>query len=1017
MAFLEPLHQRRVSARGWHTNCASAGIIKARRLACLAAWLRSALAALVLFSANPVHAFPKPPAYCPDNWRGGCQAPDLLPSGDAVCATVTSPPVSPWGFNSAGAQPGCNTSSTSECRIGSCDNGNYLVRFVPGAGSCPANSTLSGGQCTCNAGYEPKGTPTTCVPQPTDESGCGTVNPVQPGTGRKRFTETDYSGAGAHPLSLVRHYSSRWTDSIAATGLTSIAAWDGGWRHSHQASITLLTDGNLRAYRPDGTILGLAASTTVANTWTAAGSRDTVTALVDAVGTRTGYTITAAADDSVETYDATGKLLTLKARNGWLTTLTYSDATTPAAIAPRPGLLTSVKNHFGRELRFTHDPQGRIAEVLPPGAISGQPAGSAISPIRYVYNEPASLGTGTPAQSQLTSIVWQDGSVRRYHHEDGRWPQAVTGITDEAGVRYGTYAYDAQGRVTRSELAGGAERLDFAYATDANGKPTTAVTDYTGAGGAATTRSYTFTDIGNVRYPASLTAPCSLCGSTQQSSTYDAQGNPTKQIAHDGSVTFIAYDAKGRETERATFPSSYQSATTRPALSAASKVISTQWHATFNLPTQIAEPNKTTANTYSSKGLLSGQSWTATTDATGAATFAAVKTGSTYATTWSYSASNLATAIVTNETPAGARKAVETGRWSFVFNALGDATKITATEAGTRSVATLTSSAAHGLLTQLSADNGAVARFTYNTRNLLSTAQLPDYGATMTYDARALLTEIRFGPSNWLRILYDPAGNPLRLEDSAGQSQLIVGMAEPSGLGGRSQAVAAAAGARIRALLSSLRDPATATKWLPLASARAQTSTAAVPARILQGMSLAQTQQAALALDIPNLAGDRTCCSAGGAGSGAGSSQTVRDYLNRVTMPIQMMGYAATEISGALADEILIQKSAYKLKKNLCAAGVNKPEFGCHHAHHIVAVADWRAANSRAILASANVGIDVNDACNGMFVPCDKHGKLHTTLYYTKVETLLTGLAVKNRATVCLQLNLIRADIASGNFP
>jgi YD repeat-containing protein len=149
----------------------------------------------------------------------------------------------------------------------------------------------------------------------------------------------------------------------------------------------------------------------------------------------------------------------------------------------------------------------------------------------------------------------------------------VTGITDEAGMRYGTYAYDAQGRVTRSELAGGAERLDFAYTTDASGKPTTTVTDYSGAGGAATSRTYTFTDIGNVRYPSNLTAPCSLCGSTQQASTYDATGNPTKQIAHDGSVTFLAYDARGRETERAVFPASYNTAATRPALANATRVV------------------------------------------------------------------------------------------------------------------------------------------------------------------------------------------------------------------------------------------------------------------------------------------------------------------------------------------------------------------------------------------------------------------------------------------------------------
>ena len=145
-------------------------------------------------------------------------------------------------------------------------------------------------QCQCNVSYEPNGPATACVVPPTEEQSCSTANPVQPGTGRKRFTETDYAGAGAHPLNLTRHYSSRWTDSAAATGLAPIAAWDGGWRHSYQASLTQRADGSLRAMRPDGTMLGFTASANVANTWTAAGSRDTVTALVQA-GTRTGYTL------------------------------------------------------------------------------------------------------------------------------------------------------------------------------------------------------------------------------------------------------------------------------------------------------------------------------------------------------------------------------------------------------------------------------------------------------------------------------------------------------------------------------------------------------------------------------------------------------------------------------------------------------------------------------------------------------------------------------------------------------
>jgi hypothetical protein len=41
-------------------------------------------------------------------------------------------------------------------------------------------------------------------------------------------------------------------------------------------------------------------------------------------------------------------------------------------------------------------------------------------------------------------------------------------------MHYGSYAYDEHGGVTRSELSGGAERLDFAYASN---QPTTTTTD------------------------------------------------------------------------------------------------------------------------------------------------------------------------------------------------------------------------------------------------------------------------------------------------------------------------------------------------------------------------------------------------------------------------------------------------------------------------------------------------------------------------------------------------------------
>ena len=315
-----------------------------------------------------------------------------------------------------------------------------------------------------------------------------------------------------------------------------------------------------------------------------------------------------------------------------------------------------------------------------------------------------------------------------------------------------------------------AERLDFAYGQDATGKPTTAVTDYTGAGSAATTRSYTFADIGGVRYPSSLTAPCSLCGSTAQATTYDASGNKTREVGHDGKVTFYAYDAKVRETERATFAASYAIATTRPALSAAEKVTSTKWHATWNLPTQVAEPGKVTATTYSAKGNLTGQSWTATTDATGAAKFNAVKTGSTFATGWGWNANNLNTSIVEKETPVGATTATETGRWNLTYNAKGDVTK--STNVTTGKAYSITQINAHGKPTAAVDDAGQQLGFQYTVRG--KSFKRIEPGRTYTYNRApdGEVNRIDFDASNALTFERDASGT---LRDIKLNGKSIVG--------------------------------------------------------------------------------------------------------------------------------------------------------------------------------------------------------------------------------------------------
>jgi hypothetical protein len=213
------------------------------------------------------------------------------------------------------------------------------------------------------------------------------------------------------------------------------------------------------------------------------------------------------------------------------------------------------------------------------------------------------------------------------------------------------------------------------------------------------------------------------------------------RTAHRRAARCRACDTKRHQTERATFPSSYATATTRPALANASKVTSTKWHASFNLPTQIAEPNKITTRSYNAKGMLTGQSWTATTDATGAAKFTALKTGSTYATGWGYNANSLATSIVTRETAAGATAAVETGRWTLAYAGNGDVTRVTYVT-----------------------DNNIFGRSTqYDVHGRLLSGMTPSGSVSMAFDLRGRLTSYTAGTLT-IRFQWTPFGELQRID-------------------------------------------------------------------------------------------------------------------------------------------------------------------------------------------------------------------------------------------------------------
>lgn len=579
---------------------------------------------------------------------------------------------------------------------------------------------------------------------------CPVANPVHVAHGGKVLVESDYSTAGAHPLGFNRSFRSG-----APVDIQSVSSWTYSFSRRLQvvnaADLKVvyirLGDGSVRQYVLRGNVQVAAQ----------AGDKNELKELKDSSGTRTGWQYKVFEDDSVETYNASGVLQSIRQRNGWTTTLTYSTSTTPVASyltgtsTAQPSQLISVRNHFGRELKFIYNAQGRMVQLVPPGAVKDGTLNTAQSPIRYGYD----------AQGNLTTVTWQDGTVKRYHYEDTRFPNHLTGITDEAGVRTNNYSYDDQGRATLSERGG--ERYLFSYGgTTGYSGSQTYITAPDGS-----TRTYTFEAAGGVIRPSRVTAPCPLCGSTAASTVWgdgtaatggaNARGQKFKEVAHDGTVTFYIYDTRGRETERATFPASFAGSTTRPALGSAARVVSTQWHGTFNLPTRIAEPNKLTAYTYASNGNLTGQSVTATTDATGAARFSAARDMSQPipSTGWSYNGQQLPVTIVERETPANSTTAGEVRRWALTYNASGDIS--TATNQLNLVASAAAYDAAGHLLSGVTTQGEPIS-LSYNLRGALATHVVNGSTANYVSDVRGNLTHVRRGDGQSIRYTYNAAG-------------------------------------------------------------------------------------------------------------------------------------------------------------------------------------------------------------------------------------------------------------------
>lgn len=560
----------------------------------------------------------------------------------------------------------------------------------------------------------------------------GTGNPINHATGNKYQQEIDYQGPSG--LEFVRSYNSA---QIVNIGISSPAEIGRNWRHSYKRLVKRLrTSAKLAVvYRHDGRAVYF--SLNGANWLPDRDIADRLVQLKDDLGNTIGWQYQNASNDDVEAYDADGKLIKIISRNGQIRNLTYSDSSTPISTAPWSGLLISVADQFNRKLQLQYDIKGRITKVIDPSG------GEYV----YGYDEATSIVlAGKTHPGNLTSVTYPDGKKKLYWYNEQTKtantdiPTALTGITDENGVRFASYYYDSTKRAVSTEHTGGVNKYIVTY--DAKYEQST-VADPLGI-----KRIHTLQVVQGVAKAKGRSQPAGAgYGSASSAVTYDANGNLSSSIDFKGNKTTYTYDlTRNLETSRV-----------EAAGTAQARTILTEWHSTYRLPARIAEPRRITTNTYDAKGNLLTKMVQATLDATGAQGFNASLTGNPR--TWSYTYNEFGQ-VLTETDPRG-------GVTRYDYDAQGNLVSIT-NAAG--HVTTLSHYDGHGRPGRIIDANGLVTDLTYSPRGWLISRSVAGEVTSYYYDGVGQLTQVTLPDESTISYVYDDARRLTGITDSLDNS-------------------------------------------------------------------------------------------------------------------------------------------------------------------------------------------------------------------------------------------------------
>ena len=339
------------------------------------------------------------------------------------------------------------------------------------------------------------------------------TDPINVATGNKYIEEDEYTGSIW--LNFRRFYNS----DVAITS----SNFGAHWRHSFDRTLEQRSSPSSRLvfFRPDGK---QEVFLSTSGQWVPpANIPDSVVEIHDSNGTLIGYRLFVAALRLYETYDVSGRLLTILDQSGVGARLTYSTSQTDPAVAPKAGLLLSVTDPYGRQLQFLYDSAAHIRQVTTPLG----------SPIVYSYD-------GTTGD--LLSAKYADGYSKQYVYNESsltggvNLPSVMTARVDETGVRYEETAYDSNARATSSTLQNGVDRTQVTYASGAS------LVQY--PLGKSANISYSVSQ--GLNKVSALDQSCSpACAQPWKVRQYDANGYPSSYTDFLGVTTTKQFDAFG----------------------------------------------------------------------------------------------------------------------------------------------------------------------------------------------------------------------------------------------------------------------------------------------------------------------------------------------------------------------------------------------------------------------------------------------------------------------------------------